>query len=132
MFDVMTHRHGKIWLAIKNPCNRGDGALWHELPHEHNSPPPGVCRFFANVKSQVHFFEIAMQRNRKAEQAGVEKKETDDAEKGLTIVEINFGSRRNERADEFRIHRVVEHGEIAPIRSEKRSHGFATLGEAGD
>jgi hypothetical protein len=63
-----------------------------------------------------------MKRNGKSEQARVQKKESDHAQKRFAIFKINFSSRRNERRDDLWIDNEIEHGEITPVRAEKRSH----------
>ena len=63
-----------------------------------------------------------MQRNGQAEQAGIEKKKTDHTEKGFAIFEIDLSPRRNERREDLWIDHEIEHGEVSPVGSEKRSH----------
>lgn len=72
-----------------------------------------------------------MQRDGQSEQARVEKKKADYAEKCLPIFEIDFSSRRDERRDDLRIDNEVEHGEIPPVGGEKRAHANKISGDQG-
>ena len=96
VLDVVFHREGEVRLAVKCAGNEGNRAAWHKFADENYTAAPGVSRFFSNVEAQIHFFEIAMQRNRKTEQTRIEKQKSDHAEKRLAIFEIDLGSRRNE------------------------------------
>src|SRR5439155_1075705 len=51
-----------------------------------------------------------MQRDGQSEQAGVEKKKADHAEKCLPIFEIDFSPRRNQWRNDLRIDNKIEHG----------------------
>src|ERR1700730_17290684 len=122
MFDFVFHGKGQVTLAVKCTRNDSNGATRNQLTHKDNAAPPGVGGFFADIKAQVHFFKIAMQRNGKTEQACVEKQETDDAQERFAIFKIEFSSRRNEWRDDRWIDNVIEHRKIAPVGGEERLH----------
>ena len=63
MLDVVFHRQCEIVFSVENARNRGDRATRNQLASEDNATPPGVRRFFADVKAKIHFLEIAMERN---------------------------------------------------------------------
>jgi hypothetical protein len=48
------------------------------------------------------------------------EKEADDAEVGLVVVEIELGTGGHMRRENFRIDGEVEHGEVTPVRGQKR------------
>ena len=72
-----------------------------------------------------------MQRDGQPEQARVEKKKADHAEKCLPIFEIDFSSRRDERRDDLWIDHKIEDGEIPPVGGEKRAHANKISGDQG-
>ncbi len=100
MFDVVFHRQREIRLAVKSARHERDGAFGHEFAHKNHAAPPRVRRFFANVKPQIHFFKITMQRNGQTEQARIEEKKADDADEGLSIFVIDLGAGRDERRND--------------------------------
>src|ERR1700730_265293 len=63
-----------------------------------------------------------MERNRQAEQTGIEEKKADHTDKCLAIFEIELGSRRNERRHDRWIDNVIKHGEVTPVGGEKGFH----------
>src|SRR6266542_4122017 len=71
--DRVSHRQGDIRFTVKCAGDERDRAARNELTYKNNAAPPRVSRFLPNIEAQIHFFEIPMQRNGKAEQARVEK-----------------------------------------------------------
>ena len=63
-----------------------------------------------------------MERNRQAEQTGIEEKKADHTNECLAMFEIEFGARRNKRRDDRWIDNVIKHGEVTPIGGEKGFH----------
>ena len=56
------------------------------------------------------------------------EEEADDAEVGFVVVEIEFGADGHMRRKNFRIDDEVEHGEVTPVRSQKRlQHSSASM-----
>ena len=73
-----------------------------------------------------------MQRNRQADHARVEEEKADDADERLAFVKIQLGFDRDERLKNFRVDGEVEHGQVTPVRDEKRSHDVvAGIGDPG-
>src|SRR5204862_4793675 len=120
VFHFAAHRQGEIRLAIENARSYCDGNFGDEFPDENNPAPPGVRGSFAHVKTQIHFFEIAMPRDRHSTHHGVIKEETNNADVGFPIVKVELGARRNMRDENFWIDGEIEDREIAPIRGQKR------------
>src|SRR5256885_156127 len=101
MIDVVFHRQRDIVFSIEHARDRRDCAPRDQLANEYNAAPPGISGFLTDVKAQVHFLEIAMQRNWQTEQARIEKQEADDAHERFAIFKIDFSSRRDERRDDL-------------------------------
>src|SRR5205814_8371867 len=76
--------------------------------------------FLAHVKAQIYFFEVPMAWNGQAADNCVIEEEANDAEVGLVVVEIDLGASGHMRREEFRIDGEVEHGEVTPVRGQKR------------
>src|SRR5439155_5796229 len=77
MFDLVFHRHGQVWLAVKRARDRSDGALRDKFADKDDTASPRVRRFPPNVEAQIHFFEIAVQRNGKPEKTWIEEEKCD-------------------------------------------------------
>ena len=122
MFDLVLHREREIIFSIKCAGDQGDGATRNQFAHKDHAASPRVGGFLAHVEAQVHFFEIAMQRNRQPENTSIEKEKADNADKGVAVFKIEFGSRRHEWRNDRRIDREVEHGEVSPVGREERFH----------
>jgi len=73
MFDFMLHREGNIIFFVKRPRYESDCAPGHKFPDEHHATSPCVRRFSPDVETQIHFFEIAVQRNGKTQETCIEK-----------------------------------------------------------
>jgi hypothetical protein len=73
VFDFMLHRNGNIIFPVKFARNEGDCATRHKFPDENHAAPPCVRRFSPHVETQIHFFEIAVQRNWKTQEPCIEK-----------------------------------------------------------
>src|SRR5207248_2560021 len=81
---------------------------------------PRVGGFFAHVKAQIYFFEVPMAWNGQAADNCVIEEEANYAEVGFVVVEIDLGAGRHMRREDFRIDGEVEHGEVTPVRGQKR------------
>ena len=122
MFDVVLHRQREIAFPVKCARNEGDGAARNQFANEDHATPPRVRGFFPHVEAQIYFFEIAVKRNRKSEQAGVEKEKANDTDKCVAIFIIQFRSWRYQRRDNRRIDDEIEYGEIPPIGGKEWLH----------
>jgi hypothetical protein len=58
--------------------------------------------------------------NRQATDNCVIEEEADDAEIGFVVVEIELGAGGHVRLENFRVDGEVEHGEVTPVRGQKR------------
>src|ERR1700736_3649449 len=64
VLERMTHRQRRIRFAIKCPGDDCDRRPRNEFADKDDSTPPFVATLPPDIKPQVHFLEIAMQRNR--------------------------------------------------------------------
>jgi hypothetical protein len=119
VFEDVAHGQRQIRLSVKDPCNERDSSTRHQLADEDHATAPFLCAFSPNIKAEIHFFEVAMERDWQADHARIEKQKADDAEEGLSIVEIELGLSRNKRLKNFWIDGEIEHGEITPVRRQK-------------
>src|SRR5437879_7805450 len=101
MLYVVFHWQRNIVFSVKHAGYESDRTTRDQFTNENHAAPPCVGGFFPNIEAQVHFLEIAMERNRQPEQACVEKKEADYAQKCFAIFEVDLGSRRNQRCDDL-------------------------------
>src|SRR5437588_2494796 len=119
VFHFAAHREGEIRLAVEDARGDGDGDFGDEFADENDAASPGVGGFFAHVKAQIYFFEIAMPWNGEAAHSRVIEEEADDAEVSFVVVEIELGADRHMRREDFRIDGEVEHGQVTPVRGQK-------------
>src|SRR6059036_2749893 len=112
MLDFVLHRHGEIIFAVAGARDERDRAAGDKLADENYTAPPGVGRFSPHVETQVQFFEIAMQRDRKTEKTSIEKQKSDNADERLAVFIIDLGARRNERFNQGGIDDVIQHRQI--------------------
>src|SRR6266496_2725473 len=122
MFDFVFHRQGDIVFAVTCARDERDRAARDKFADENYTTSPRVRRFSPHIETQIHFFEIAVQRNWKSEKARVEKEKSNHAQEGLTIFEIDLCTQRNERCEQARIDGVIQHRKVTPVSSEKGLH----------
>src|SRR5437667_12701920 len=122
MLYVVFHRQCGVGLAVKCAGNYRDHPARHKFADENYTAPPCVSRLPANIKAQIHFFEIAVQRDSKPEQTRVEKKKSDNAEESVTVFKVYLSTRRNQRCEQARIDDVIQHRKVTPVSSEKWLH----------
>src|SRR5437660_161228 len=60
VFHFAAHREGEIRLAVEDARGDGDGDFGDEFADENDAASPGVGGFFAHVKAQSYFFDIAI------------------------------------------------------------------------
>ena len=60
-----------------------------------------------------------MERNRNAEDAGVEETKSNDAQESAAVMEVKLRPRRNIRLKQRRIGREIEHDQMTPAGSEE-------------
>src|SRR6267143_5744016 len=119
---MMLHREREIALSIKCTGNEDNRTARHKLADENYTASPGVSRFSPHVETQIHFFEIAMQRDRKTQKTGVEEEKSDKADERLAVFIIDLRSDRNERFNQRGMDDVIQHRQITPVSREKLSH----------
>src|SRR4029450_288317 len=122
MFDFMLHREGNIIFSVKRPRYESDCATRHKFSNENHATPPCVRRFSPDVETQIHFFEITVQRDRKTEKTSIEKQKSDNADERLAVFIIDLGARRNEPFNQSRIYDVIQHRQITPVGGKKWFH----------
>src|SRR2546425_10737955 len=79
MFDFGFHRYCEIIFAVTRARDERDRAPRDKFTNENYTAPPCVSRFPPHIETQIHFFEIAVQRDGKAEESRVEKEKSDHA-----------------------------------------------------
>ena len=122
MLYVVLHGEGKIALPVKCTSNKGYRAARHKFADENYAASPGVSRFSPHIEAQVHFFEIAVQWNRKTEKTGIEEEKSDNADKCLTVFIIDFGASWDKWFNQSRIDDVIQHRQITPVSGKKWLH----------
>src|SRR5437667_3593521 len=122
MLDFVFHRHGEIIFAVAGARDERDRAAGDKLADENYTAPPGVGRFSPHVETQIHFFEIAVQRDGKSEETRVEKEKSDHTEKGLIVFVVDLCTKRNQRREQARIDDVIQHRKVTPVCREKWLH----------
>src|SRR6266545_4115615 len=120
---IVLHRESEVALSIKCTGNEGNRTAWHKLADENYTTSPGVSRLSSHVETQIHFFEIAMQRDRETEKTCIEKKESDNADERLAVFIIDLRPGRNERFNQSRIDDVIQQRQITPVSGKKWFHG---------
>ena len=138
MLYVVLHGEGDIALPVKCTSNKSNCAARHKLADKNDPAPPGISRFSPHIKAQVHFLEIAMQRDRQTEKTGIEKQKSDNADERFAVFTIDLGTGGNERVNQSRIDDVIQHRQITPVGAKKwfhatvrRSHFVVTESIAG-
>src|SRR5437660_1986997 len=101
VFHFAAHREGEIRLAVEDARGNGDSDFGDKFADENDAAPPGVGGFFAHVKPQIYFFEIAMPWNGEAADNRVIEKEADDAEISFVVLEIELGAGGHVRGENF-------------------------------
>ena len=122
MFDFVFHRQGEIIFPVTRARDERDRAAGHKLANENDTAPPSVGRFSPHVKTQIHFFEIAVQWDGKTKKTRVEKEKSDHTEEGLTILEVDLCAKRNQRSDQARGNDIIQNRKVTPVSSEKWLH----------
>src|SRR5436190_23423699 len=120
----MLHRYGNIVFSVKRPRYDSHCAPRHKFPDKNHATPPCVRRFSPDVEAQIYFFEIAVQRNWKTQEACIEKQKPNDTEESLTVFEIDFRFGRNQRHDQPRIDHIIQHRQITPVGREEWLHAL--------
>src|SRR2546423_5202259 len=120
VLERVPHRQRQIRLAIKRAGDERDGSAWHQLPNENDTAPPFARAFPPDIKTEIHFLEIAMERDGQTDEARIEKKEANDADERLALMKVELGLDGNERLKNFRVDGEVQHCQVTPVRGEKR------------
>src|SRR5690349_11933989 len=120
VFHFAAHRESHVRLALENARSDSNGDFGDEFADENDAASPGVGGFFAHIKSQIYLFEVPMTWNGQAADSCVIEEEADNAEVGFVVVEIELGAGGHMRREDCRIDGEVEHGEVTPVRGQKR------------
>ena len=124
---VVFHWESEVAFPVECTSDEGNRAARHKLADENYAASPGVGRFFPHVEAQVHFFEIAMQRDRKTEKTSIEKQKSDNADERLAVFIIDLGPHRNKPFNQSRINDVIQHRQITPVGGKKWFHGGSAV-----
>ena len=73
VLEGVPHRQRRIRLAIKCSRDDCDRRPRNELADKDDAAPPFIATLAPNIKTQVHFLEIAMKRNRQTDDTRVEE-----------------------------------------------------------
>jgi hypothetical protein len=119
---LVSHSPTLIRLTVKCPSDESDRVPRHDLFYEADAASNLVLHFTLYIKSQVHFFEIYVIRNRYAENACVEEHEADEADKTPSVVEIELRPVGDATGEQRRIDLVVRHNQITPFGGQKFLH----------
>jgi len=122
MLNVVFHWEGEIALSVKRSSNESNRTARHKLADENDTASPGVSRLSPHVETQIHFFEVAMQRDRKTQETGIEKEKSDNANERLAVFIIDLGAGRNQRFNQNRIDDVIQYRQITPVSGEEWFH----------
>jgi hypothetical protein len=126
MLYVVFHWESGITLSVKCASNERNRTARHQFADEHYPASPDVSRLSPHVEAQIYFFEVAMQRDRKTEKAGIEKKESDNADEGFAILKIDLGASWNERFKQSGIDDIIQHRQVTPVGGKERFHAANT------
>lgn len=69
----------------------------------------------AHIHAQVHLFEVSMTRNDKTADACIEESESNNAQKGVPVAEIQPSAGWDMRLQQNGINPEVDHREVAPF-----------------
>ena len=116
-------RHGEcdIRLVVKFARRQGDGRPRNDFLDENHAASPAVVGLAADIKPQVHFFEVAVAGERDAEDTRVKKQEADHGDQVPAVPHIEFRSPRDMLGEGGWIDFVVEHRQMPPLCRQKFS-----------
>src|SRR5207302_10060287 len=106
----------KVCRCKPNRRSRGDADFKQgsKLPKVNYFPPGCIGVGFSTRRCRMRSVTVSTPRFDVIEQ------ETDDAEVGFVVVEIELGAGGHMRREDFRIDGEVEHGQVTPVRGQKR------------
>ena len=117
----MRHRQRDVGFVVKFARGEGDGRARNDFLDEDHAATPAVFRFAPDVHPQVHFFKVAMERNRDSKQPGLQKQEADHRDQNLSIPQIQFRSRGNKGRKRGRFDLAIEHRQMPPLCGQKHA-----------
>ena len=115
----MPHREGRVGFTVENASQRRNGASRDDLTNKNDAAPPAFRRPVPNVKAEVYFFKIAMERKGDPADSSLEKQKTDDAHVRSRFIFIELEAWRNQWLDYASFDWIIEHHQIPPFGSEK-------------
>src|SRR5438105_907492 len=115
----MPHRQSSVRLAIACAGNKSDGATGDQFPNENNATPPAVGSMTTNVKAQINFLKVAVKWEAPTKHSGTEKTESDDTDKSVSLIRIQFCAEWHEGIQHRTVDRVVEYREMPPLTGQK-------------
>jgi hypothetical protein len=93
VLETMSHRQRGIRLTVERASDHRDRLPRNEFADKRDSAPPVIDIFSADIKTQIHFLEIAMQWNGQAEDSRVEEEESNDAQERSSLMKNQALSR---------------------------------------
>jgi hypothetical protein len=117
----MSHSGRNVVLVVEVSCSECDRRARNNLFDEHNTSAPAIRRLSANVKPQIHFVKIAMERNWNAQNASVKELKTDDAQVCFAAPLVQFSSSREIRQQHLWLGLVIQHRQVSPFGREEGS-----------
>jgi len=108
------HGSGDVIFVVEAVGDNGDGAAGDDLAGEDDAATEFACDVAADVISEIDFGEVGVAGDAEAEQAHVFELKADDADVGLTVVEIGLGAGRCDVGDDLGRDGEVEEQEVAP------------------
>src|SRR5262249_36012163 len=99
-FDSMGHRRTNVILTLEETGPPGDHGPGHELLNEDNGSSPAVRRLTPDVKPQIDFLKVLMERYWHPKHSGPHEHKSHERDEGLTLPRIQFRAERHERPEQ--------------------------------
>jgi hypothetical protein len=114
------HGAGDVGFVVAEAGECGDGEAGDDFLDEGDAAADFAGgEGAAGVEAEVDFFEVAVERDGDAAEAGVEEAEADEADEGAVVEEVEGGAGGDEGEEEGGVDFEVEHEEVAPFGGEE-------------
>src|SRR6266850_1119967 len=90
--DFVAHGQRNVGLAVHRSRDEGDSPPGDYLTDEDHTAPPAVGCVAADVESEIHLLEVAVEGDRTTEHPGVQETKSDDAQEGLAFAKVQLCS----------------------------------------
>jgi len=113
--DRAAGRAGDIRLVVEEPRREGNQPARNDLSDEDHPASRALPVIPHYVEAQVDLFEVAMTWNADAQDPGVKELERHHAYEGLSLPQIESGTRGHPGRQQPRRHLEARHDEMAPF-----------------